>query len=113
MRIKLFEDFDEKPTISFQEACDWIVENYDEMKVCETFDDELLNWVDYDQMHEDELESEYDWYVNYGNGEAEDVVRQDIIRDLQGQFNLDFEPYSDETDLNQFLMDTYDVLNKI
>ena len=54
-----------------------IKENYSEEKVAEMFDEELLEWVDPDW--EEDYESEYDWYVDHNNGEAQDVVIEQII----------------------------------
>ena len=49
----------------------WIDKNYNEMKVARMLDDEILNWVDDDW--EEECETEFDWYNEFGRGEAEDV----------------------------------------
>lgn len=54
-----------------------IKEEYSEEKVTEMFDEELLEWVDPDW--EDDYESEYDWYIDHNNGEAQDVVIEHVI----------------------------------
>ena len=50
---------------------------YSDTDVAEMLDNEILEWVDPDW--EDESESEYDWYMEHNNGEAEDVVIEHII----------------------------------
>jgi hypothetical protein len=62
-----------------------IKENYSEDKVVEMFDEELLEWVDPDW--EEDYESEYDWYVDHNNGEAQDVVIESIINWYRSEFN--------------------------
>ena len=54
-----------------------IKEEYSDMDVAKMFDEELLEWVDPDW--EDDYESEYDWYMDHNNGEAQDVVIEHII----------------------------------
>jgi hypothetical protein len=114
MKIKLFEELTGKPSISFTEACEWIENNYPENKVEEMLDEEINggNWIDTDQMEEEEYESEYDYYMDYGNGEAESAVRTEIINDLKSQFTLTFNPYDDSTDLSSFLCEKYYCINR-
>ena len=54
-----------------------IKEHFPEDKVISKFDEEILEWVDSDW--EDDYESEYEWYVYHNNGEAQDVVINEII----------------------------------
>lgn len=54
-----------------------IKEEFTEDKVTQRLDEEILEWVDSDW--EDDYESEYDWYQDHNNGEAEDVVIDEII----------------------------------
>tara|TARA_Y100000310_G_scaffold333832_1_gene412203 strand:+ start:3100 stop:3393 length:294 start_codon:yes stop_codon:yes gene_type:complete len=62
-----------------------IVEDFPDDKVCELFDDEVLNWVDSDW--EEESESEYDWYSDYGRGEAENAVIDSMISHWTSKYN--------------------------
>lgn len=68
---KLFESED----LSFIMAK--IKQEFSEEKVTERLDEEILEWVDSDW--EDDYDSEYDWYQDHNNGEAEDVVIGEII----------------------------------
>ncbi len=72
-----------------------IKEKYSEMDVAKMFDEELLEWVDPDW--EEEYESEYDWYMDHNNGEAQDVVIEQIINWYKGEFNkkLSIDEYSE------------------
>lgn len=103
-----------KPTISFEEAKQWILQNYEEDKVISMFDEEVDggNWIDTEQMEEEGYESNYDYYTDYGHGEAESAVMEEIIKHLKSQFELGFDTVGDDTDIYDFLTDTYDVLNK-
>jgi|TARA_B100002003_G_C14114857_1_gene536267 hypothetical protein len=62
-----------------------IVEDFPEDKVCELFDDEVLNWVDADW--EEDSESEYEWYSDYGRGEAESSVIESMISYWVKEYN--------------------------
>lgn len=61
-----------------------IKEQYSEEKVAEMFDNEILEWVDPDW--EDEYESEYDWYMDHNNGEAQDVIIEQIINWYRSEY---------------------------
>jgi hypothetical protein len=54
-----------------------IKEKYADEKVAEMFDEEILEWVD--ENWQDNYESEYDWYMDHNNGEAQDVIIEQII----------------------------------
>lgn len=56
-----------------------IRKEFPEARVAEMLDEEILNWVHSD-WEIDGYDSEYEWYSDYGNGEAEDVVAQEMIR---------------------------------
>lgn len=101
------------PKISFEDAKEWIINNYNDMRVSELFDEEVAsgNWTDSEQMEEEGYESEYDYYVDYGRGEAESAVMEQIINDLKSNFVLDFDIIGNDTDMYDFLRDQYDALS--
>jgi hypothetical protein len=107
--LKRFNE-NQKPSISFEDAKSWIKDNYSEDRVIDIFDEEIMNWVDREQMEEEGIESEYDWYIDYGRGEAEQEVIDSILNDLQKNYELEFDLFSDDTDLFQFLKDEYNCL---
>lgn len=98
--------------ISFEEAKEWIKKNYNEDKVIEMFDEEVVsgNWIDRDQMEDEGFDSEHDYYADYGHGEAESAVIDIIFKDLESKFYLDFNLLDDETDLYQFMRNEYSCL---
>lgn len=100
-----------KEDISFEEAKAWILEHYDEDKVIDMKDEQMHEYIDVDQMESEGYESEYDYYVDYGRGEAESDVMRDIIRHLKSKKNLTFVEYDEDTDLYQFLKDVFEPLN--
>lgn len=80
--LKTYESLDEFD-INFAMAK--IKDKYSDMDVAQMFDEELLEWVDPDW--EDEYESEYDWYIDHNNGEAQDVVIESIIDWYKKEFD--------------------------
>ena len=73
-----------------------IKEEYPEEVVMARFDDEVLEWVD-DNWEED-YESEYDWYIDHNNGEAQDVVIGELIdwyTTEHGEIDFDISDFSD------------------
>lgn len=78
--FKMFESEDSSESgFNLESVMSKIKEEYDEMKVAEMIDEEVLSggWVESDW--EEEYESEHGWYGDFGTGEAEDVVINDII----------------------------------
>jgi len=85
----------------------YIKENFSEEKVLNDLDQEILQWLDEDWN--DEFESEYDWYGEYGNGEAEDVVRNDIINNILTKSELIIDK---EIDLYEIVNEIFSILDK-
>jgi hypothetical protein len=85
-----------------------IKEQFDEDKVIGMFDEEVLEWVDSDWQ--DDYESEYDWYIDHNNGEAQDSVINQIInwykKEFDKRLNID-----DHSDLFDAIKSEYDCLN--
>ncbi len=67
-----------------EQVIKWLVKTYPEIKVAEMLDEEILNWVD-DNWNED-FETEYDWYQDNGNKEAEEVIIQKIGKHVMREF---------------------------
>lgn len=63
-----------------------ISENYTDESVIEMYDEELLNWVD-SSWEEDGYDCEYDWYIDHNNGEAQDIVYDQIIDWYKKEFD--------------------------
>ncbi len=72
-----------------------IKEHFSEEEVMGEYDNEMLNWIEEDW--EDDYESEYDWYIDHNNGEAQDVVISDMINWYKKDSNkeLSIDEYSD------------------
>ena len=79
-RIKTFKIFENESTFNVEEAMNKIRDEYTEMDVANILDEETTGggWID-DDWEEEGYDSEYDWYMDYGRGEAEDVVVDSII----------------------------------
>lgn len=103
------------PKMTFEEAKEWIKENYDEDKVAEMFDEEVAsgNWIDTEQMEDEGYDNEHDYYTEYGHGEAESVIVDAIFEELKSKFDLDFDLLDDETNLYQFMREEYFCLHNL
>lgn len=85
-----------------------IKEKYSDEDVANMFDEELLEWVDPDW--EEDYESEYDWYMDHNNGEAQDVVIEHIINWYKKEFNRKLSP-DDEVKLFKSIKSNYSVID--
>lgn len=72
-----------------------IKEEYSDNEVSVRYDLEIMEWVDPDW--EEDYESEYDWYIDHNNGEAQDVVIGEMISWYKRTYdkNMSDEDYSD------------------
>ena len=100
------EEYDDYFDLQFAMAK--IKDHFDEDKVIGMFDDEVLEWVDTDW--EDEYESEYDWYVDHNNGEAQDSVITQIINWYKKEFNKTLNT-DEHSELFDAIKSEYDCLN--
>jgi len=66
-----------------------IKEEFSDTDVATMYDEEITNWVDSDWEEDGEYESEYDWYIDHNNDEAQDVVISSIISWYKKIFNKD------------------------
>lgn len=64
-----------------EELLNYLNQNFDEQKVSEMLDEEIINWVDADW--EEDYESEYDWYIDHNNNEAEDEIINQIMKEVK------------------------------
>lgn len=84
-----------------------------EDKVCESLDEEINsgNWVEDDW--EDDYCSEYDWYQDHGNGEAEGVIVTTIITGWQNKYNngKEIDPKI-RSEIYEGIKESYDCLYK-
>lgn len=80
-----------------------IKEEFSEQKVAEMLDEEILEWTDEDWS--DEHDSEYDWYIDHNNGEAQDVIIDQMINWYERNHNnLTIDK---EIELSQVIKDNY------
>ena len=77
-RLKDEEKSDTSFNFDLQFAMTKVKEEFLEDRVIEMFDNEVLEWVDEDW--EDNYDSEYDWYTDHNNGEAQDAVINVILK---------------------------------
>ena len=95
------------PPANKEQVIAYIEDNFKEESVCNDLDQEILQWLDEDWN--DEFESEYDWYGEYGNGEAEDVVRKYIVNSILTKSGLIIDT---DVDLNEVVNEIFPILDK-
>ena len=89
------------------ELLEFLEKNYSEEKVAEMFDEEVLNWIDEDWEEDGNYEIEYDWYIDFRNGEAEDEVISTIANAIREALpNL-----SPSIDIEDVLKERYEILD--
>lgn len=82
--IKTFENLDQ---FNFDLAMTRIKEKYSEDEVTSKLDEEIFNWIN--DGWEEDYDSEYEWYTEHNNGEAEEVVIDEIINWYKNTYNKD------------------------
>lgn len=60
-----------------------------ESKLCEVFDEKVLDYVDRDQMERYDLNNAYEWYSEFGTGEAESDVLHWVANKLNEEPSRD------------------------
>ena len=94
-----FEDKDEKNTDKFDLdlAITRVKEEFSDDEVAARYDDEMMNWIDSDWEEDGDYDSEYDWYIDHNNGEAQDVVIEEMIKWYKSTYDKDMsdDDYSD------------------
>ena len=87
-----FDDKDteqEKSTFDLDLAITRVKEEYSDDEVADRYDDEMMNWIDSDWEEDGDYESEYDWYIDHNNGEAQDVVIGEMINWYKRTYDKD------------------------
>ena len=86
-----FEDKDEKNTDKFDLdlAITRVKEEFSDDEVAARYDDEVMNWIDSDWEEDGDYDSEYDWYIDHNNGEAQDVVIEEMIKWYKNTYDKD------------------------
>ena len=64
-----------------------IKEEYSDNEVASRYDLEIMEWIDPDW--EEDYDSEYDWYIDHNNGEAQDVVIGEMISWYKSTYDKD------------------------
>jgi hypothetical protein len=96
-----FEDKDdteqEKSTFDLDLAITRVKEEFSDDEVATRYDDEMMNWIDSDWEEDGDYDSEYDWYIDHNNGEAQDVVIEEMIKWYKSTYDKDMsdDDYSD------------------
>lgn len=79
-------------------AIQYLKAKYTEDDIDRLIDQEICsgNWVDSEDLVESggEYESQQDWYTEFGRGEAEDAVRDEIVTQVLSHLNLTPQQYN-------------------
>ena len=100
MKIKDFLNED------IEQMKQWINKEYSEMNVAEMLDNEILNWLDDDW--EEEFDDEFEWYSEFGGGEAEDVIVEQIITYAEKATNAKISG-NEKLKLDEWIRDKYNL----
>ena len=98
--LKVFENKDIESILS------QIKSEFSSKRVAEMYDDEWPNWID-DGWEDDGYDSDYDWYVDNNNGEAQDIVIGEIISWVIKKNNLS---EKDKSDLYELIKREYQLI---
>jgi len=110
MRIRRFNesvDGDAGAGMDFESAKRWLIENFDDERVVAMLDEEIPEWVDRESMENEGYESDYDWYIDYGRGQAESAVVKQLVDEVSAVRGLSFDPSGESTDLYAFIRQTH------
>ena len=67
-------------TENYQIVIDRIREDHPADEFLAELDETIIGYCDYEQMEDEGIEDEFEWYSNFGSGEAEsDVIEQNYI----------------------------------
>ena len=88
-----------------EELLNYLNQNFDEQKVAEMLDEEIMNWVDADL--EEDYESEYDWYIDHNNNEAED----EIVNQIKNEVKNALPNLSTEIDVCDVIKEVFPILD--
>ena len=85
------------PILKF-EAITYLHSKYQTSDIVDLIDAEITsgNWVD-DWEEDDDVDDEFDWYEQYGRGEAEDAVRNQIDEEVLEHLKVTKEQYEEQT----------------
>ena len=104
--MRYLRKYNESSSFDVDFAITKIKEKYNEDSLTSRFDEEVLEWVDSDWK--DDYDSEYDWYMDHNNGEAQDVVIDDMIDWYQSEHgNISVE---EQIELKKKIQDEYECL---
>ena len=91
----------------------YIKEIFTENQVLQRIEDEIASGDWLNDYWEDEADDEFEWYRNYGRGEIETQIIDEIIDKVAKRFfnnNFDFYYKSLYGDINSFIYEAYPML---
>lgn len=71
----------------------YVKDNYSEKDIAELIDEAVLEYVDFEQMREEDIVDEHEWYSQFGRREAEDQVEDELLAEAIGKteiYNLNY-----------------------
>lgn len=104
--VNKFNKYIKESTSNIDFALSKIKEHFSEEDVMDKFDNEILEWVDGDWS--DDYESEYDWYIDHNNEEAQDVVISELISWYEKEYKKQVSP-EEHVELYTDLKDYYNL----
>jgi len=88
-----------------------IKEDYTDKMVYEMLDNEILDWIDYKQMNELNIDNEFEYYNEYCDSEAEDAITESLIKIACNKININYNDIADYDlfDLQEKIKEYYDL----
>jgi len=68
-----------------------ILKKYNCRKITGMIDERIYDYVDPDWEDDGDYESEHDWYIDFGRGEAESDIIQELVEWLQKKKRMKFD----------------------
>jgi hypothetical protein len=70
----------------FPKVAEFINKKYDENDVAIKVDEQMMDYLD-DDWKDDGYKTEYEWYQNFGRGEAEGDIHNEIMHYVRTKFD--------------------------
>ena len=83
----------------------YILSKHTEADLARSKDDAVLDYLSSD-WEDDGFDDEFDWYDEFGRGEAEDDVVTMILDDVQKHFKIDLSP-DDYSEFSEWIREEY------
>lgn len=97
-----------------EEVIAYLKENYTDDKITEMIEEEIVsgNWADADDVEENDCEDEHDYYREFGKGEAEGAILEQLCKEIIEKLKITKDLYKLEVgeELYETVIEVYEQL---